>query len=141
VIDLLRREERQMSEENVDIVREIYVQFNRGNVDAVLARLDEGVVWIEPGNGFAPAGTFAGPEAVRKRVFSQVPESFDEFQAEPDDFKDEGDHVIVTGRFRGKAKSGAGLDASFEHEFELKAAKVTRFENRPDPVAWATAWA
>ena len=69
-----------------------------------------------------------------------MPENFDEFSAEPEDFRDEGDSVVVTGRFKGKAKSGAELDASFEHGFEFRDGKVTRFENKPDAEAWASAW-
>ena len=96
--------------------------------------------WIEPGGGTAPSGTFNGPEAVGSEVFSAIPENFDEFSAEPDDFKDEGDQVVVTGRFKGKAKSGAELDAAFEHDYELTDGKVTRMENKPDPDGWAAAW-
>jgi hypothetical protein len=41
-----------------------------------------------------------------------VPQYFDEFRAEPENFDDQGNRVVVTGRFKGKAKSGAELDAS-----------------------------
>jgi uncharacterized protein len=130
-----------MSDENVEIVRGAYTDFNRGNIPGVLARLADDVAWTEPGDGFAPSGTFTGPDAIGREVLAQVPESFDAFAAEPDDFRDEGDIVVVTGRFKGKAKTGAELDSSFEHEFELRDGKVIRFENRPDPDAWAAAWA
>jgi uncharacterized protein len=129
-----------MSEENVELLRGSYADFNSGNVPGVLARLDDNVEWVEPGGGSAPAGTFNGPDAVANEVFSAVPEKFDEFSAEPEDFKDEGDQVIVTGRFKGKAKSGAELDATFEHDYELKDGKVTRFENKPGMEAWTAAW-
>ena len=129
-----------MSEENVEIVRGAYADFNAGNTAGVLGRLDDNVEWIEPGGGTAPSGTFNGPEAVGSEVFSAIPENFDEFSAEPDEFKDEGDQVVVTGRFKGKAKSGAELDAAFEHDYELTDGKVTRMENKPDPDPWAAAW-
>ena len=129
-----------MSEENVEIVRGAYADFNAGNISGVLGRLDDNVEWIEPGGGTAPSGTFNGPEAVGSEVFSAIPENFDESSAEPDDFKDEGDQVVVTGRFKGKAKSGAELDAAFEHDYELTDGKVTRMENKPDPDGWAAAW-
>ena len=32
--------------------------------------------------------------------------------------------MIVTGRFKGKAKSGAELDAAFEHDYELTDGKL-----------------
>jgi ketosteroid isomerase-like protein len=141
VIDLPHeREENEMSEENVEIVRGAYADFNSGNVPGVLGRLADNVEWIEPGGGSSPSGTFNGPDAVGSEVFAAVPEKFDEFSAEPADFTDDGDRVTVTGRFNGKAKSGAELDAAFEHTYELEDGKVTRFENKPDMEAWAAAW-
>jgi len=51
-----------------------------------------------------------------------------------------GDKVVATGRFRGKAKSGATLDAAFEHVFEMRNGKVVRFQNDVDRASWAQAW-
>ena len=129
-----------MSEENVEVVRAGYDDFNSGNIDGVLARYDADIEWVEPGGGNAPSGTFHGRDSVGDDIFGNVPENFDEFSAEPEDFRDEGDTVVVTGRFKGKAKSGADLDASFEHVYELRDGKVVRFENKVEPDAWASAW-
>jgi ketosteroid isomerase-like protein len=129
-----------MSEENVEIVRGGYEDFNSGNIDGVLGRLDENVEWIEPGGGNAPAGTFNSPDAVGSDVFRPVQENFDAFAATPEDFQDEDDRVIVTGRFTGKNKSGVELDATFEHVYELRNGKIVRLENKPDQEAWAAGW-
>jgi ketosteroid isomerase-like protein len=129
-----------MSQENVEIVRGAYEEFNSGNIPGVLERLDPEVEWTEPGGGKAPSGTFRGPESVGQDVFSAVPENFDEFSAEPAEFRDEDDKVIVTGRFKGTAKSGAELDAAFEHVFELADGKIVRFNNDVEEEAWAQAW-
>jgi uncharacterized protein len=129
-----------MSEENVEVVRAGYDDFNSGNIDGVLARYDADIEWVEPGGGNAPSGSFRGADSVGQDVFAKVPDNFDEFSADPEDFRDEGDTVVVTGRFKGKAKSGADLDASFEHVYELRDGKVVRFENKVEPDAWASAW-
>ena len=129
-----------MSEENVEVARGGYEDFNSGNIPGALARYDENIEWVEPGGGNAPSGTFHGRDSVGEEIFGKVPENFDEFSAEPEDFSDEGDTVIVTGRFKGKAKSGAVLDAPFEHVLEIHDGKVTRFENKPDADAWASGW-
>lgn len=129
-----------MSEENVEIVRAAYEDFNSGNVEGVIARLDPGVEWTEPGGGSSPSGTFTGPESVGQDVFAAIPGNFDEFSAEPAEFKDEGDSVIVTGRFKGKAKSGAELDTGFTHTYELRDGKVTKLKNEVEGDNWATAW-
>ena len=87
-----------------------------------------------------PSGTFNSPQSVGDDVFSAIAQYFDEFTADPENFDDQGDRVVVTGRFRGKAKSGAELDAAFEHVFEMRDGKVARFENKPDQEAWTAAW-
>ncbi len=129
-----------MSEQDVETVRGGYEDFNSGNPGGVLERLDPDVEWVEPGGGNAPSGTFRGPQSVGDDVFSAVPQYFDEFRAEPENFDDQGDQIVVTGRFTGKAKSGAELDAAFEHVFEMKDGKIARCENKPDQEAWTAAW-
>ena len=130
-----------MSQQNVQIVRSGYEAFNREDIPAVLALYDEGIEWTEGGGGRAPAGTFRGPQAVAKEVFGMVPANFSEFRADPEQFIDAGEQVVVIGRFRGKAKSGATLDAPFVHVQRMRNGKVTRFENYVDSTAWAEAWA
>lgn len=129
-----------MSQQDIETIRGAYDAFNSGDIEGVLGIMDANVAWTEPGGGSAPQGTFTGPQSVAQDVFATVPENFDEFAARAEEFKDQGDTVVVSGRFRGKAKSGAVLDASFEHVYEMKGGKVARFENRVDPGAWAAAW-
>jgi ketosteroid isomerase-like protein len=129
-----------MSEQDVETVRGGYESFNSGNPQGVIERLDEEVVWIEPGGGNAPSGTFNGPDSVGSDVFPAVAQYFDEFQAVPENFDDQGDRVVVTGRFKGRAKSGAELDAAFEHTYDMKEGKIARLENKVDQEAWTAAW-
>jgi ketosteroid isomerase-like protein len=128
-----------MSEENVELVRGAYDDFNSGNPQGVLARCDASVEWTEPGGGNSPSGTFTGPESVGNDVFSKIPENFDEFSAQPEDFKDDGDGVVVTGTFKGKSKSGVELDAPFTHTYEIKDGKVTKLNNEVGG-NWVEAW-
>jgi uncharacterized protein len=129
-----------MSEQDVETVRGAYTEFNSGNPQGVLDVLVEDVEWIEPGGGNAPSGTFNSPQSVGDDVFSAIPQYFDEFTAEPENFDDQGDRVVVTGRFKGKAKSGADLDAAFEHTFDMRDGKIARFDNKPEQEAWTAAW-
>lgn len=129
-----------MSDQDLETIRGAYQAFNSGNPDGVIAILDEQIEWTEPGGGNAPDGTFTSPQSVGEDVLAAVPRSFDEFAAEAMELTDEGDRVIVTGRFKGKAKSGAELDTTFEHVYDMKDGKVARFENKVDHDAWAAAW-
>ena len=129
-----------MSEQDVETVRGGYEAFNSGNPDGVLERLAAEVEWVEPGGGNAPSGTFTSPQSVGEEVFPVVGEYFEEFTAEPENFDDQGDTIVVTGRFKGKAKSGAELDATFEHVYQMEDGKIKRLENNVDQDAWVAAW-
>ena len=129
-----------MSQENVELVRGGYDDFNSGNIAGVLARLDPEVEWIEPGGGNSPAGTFRGPDSVANDVFAKVPENFDEFTCTPEEAGDEGDTVVVSARFEGKNKSGAEFDTVAEQVWEVRDGKIVRLENKVDQEAWAKGW-
>ena len=129
-----------MSQENVDLVRGAYDDFNSGNIEGVTARLDADAQWVEPGGGNAPSGTFTGPDSVANEVFANVPENFDEFTCSVEGARDEGDTVVVTAHFKGRNKSGAELDTQAEHVWEVRNGKITRFENKVDREAWAKGW-
>lgn len=129
-----------MSEENVEVVRGAYENFNSGNVAAVLESLHEDVEWTEPGGGSAPAGTFNGAESVGDDVFAPVGENFEEFSVAAEEFEDQGERVVVTGRFVGKSKAGVELDVPFTHTYVMLDNKVVSFNNETDEEAWGAAW-
>ncbi len=65
-----------MSEENVNIVRQGYDAFNRGDVDTVMGIMDPNIEWQEPDvEGLPDRGTHHGSEAVASNVFASVVES------------------------------------------------------------------
>ncbi|MGI9180909.1 MAG: nuclear transport factor 2 family protein [Longimicrobiaceae bacterium] len=129
-----------MSQQDVQTMREAYEAFNRQDIPAVLDRFDPQIEWIEPGGGRAPAGTYRGPQSVANDVFTTIPQNFDELRAEPEQFIDAGEYVAVVGRFRGKAKSGAALDAPFVHVWRMRNGKAARFHNYVAADPWASAW-
>lgn len=130
-----------MSQENVDLVRGGYDDFNTGNIEGVTARFDPDIEWIEPGGGNAPSGTYNGPDSVANDVFGTVGENFDEFACTVEEASDQGETVVITARFKGKNKSGAELDTQAEHVWEVRDGKLTRFENKVgDQEAWAKGW-
>ena len=129
-----------MSQQDVEIVRRGYDAFNRKDISAVLDLYDPQIEWIEAGGGRSPAGIFHGPQSVANDVFATVPQNFDDFRAEPEQFIDAGEHIVVVGRFRGKATSGATLDAPFVHVNRMRNGKVVAFQNFVEATSWARAW-
>ncbi len=130
-----------MSDQDVETLKSAYEAFARGDIPAVLGILDSEVEWVEPGGGKSASGTFKGPDSVGSEVFPPIQENFDEFACTPENFDDQGDTIVVTGRFTGKNKSGAELDTSFEHVWQVRDGKAVHFENKVDQDAWAAAWA
>ena len=129
-----------MSAQDVETVRNSYEAFNRGDIPAVLATYQPDIEWVEPGGGNAPSGTFNGTSEVEQDVFSKVPENFGEsFSVQADEFKDEGDKVVVSGRLKGQHTSGADLDAPFEHVADMKDGKIARFD-QADVKVWTKGW-
>jgi len=129
-----------MSQQDVETVRSAYDAFNRKDIPAVLAVYDPQIEWIEAGGGRSPAGTFRGPQSIANDVFATVPQNFEDFRVEPEQFIDAGEHVVVVGRFRGKAPSGTTLDAPFVHVNRMRNGKVVAFQNFVEATSWTTAW-
>lgn len=101
-----------MSAGNVAVVRSVYENFAKGDVEAVLAVLAPEVEWVESAHDYLPfAGTHVGRDQVVQRVFGNVFRYWDEFAVVPERFHDAGDVVVVEGRAVGKTKAGGVLDA------------------------------
>ena len=130
-----------MSQQDVQTVRGGYDAFNRKDIPAVLDLYDDQIEWIEAGGGRAPAGTFRGAQSIANEVFATVPQNFNDFRAEPEQFIYASEHVVAVGRFRGRAKNGASLDAPFVHVYRMRNGKVAGFQNYVDATRWASAWA
>ena len=130
-----------MSEENVNIVRRGYEAFNRGDVDTVMGIMDPNIEWQEPDvEGLPDRGTHHGSEAVASNVFASVVESWDGFQASPEEFLDAGDRVVVLGRFQGTGKAtGQTLEAPYAHVWTLREGKAVHFRNYMDTASFLRA--
>jgi uncharacterized protein len=128
------KEEIGMSEENVNIMRQGYDAFNRGDIDTVMRLMDPNIEWREPDvEGLPDRGTHHGSEAVANEVFGAVAEHWDEFQAVPEEFLDAGERVIVLGYFRVRGKAtGRTVDAPYAHVWTLREGKVVQHRNYVD---------
>jgi ketosteroid isomerase-like protein len=112
-----------MSEENVEIVRLVYEGWARGD--------------FSEGEAFHPEVEFEmvdWPEPVRSRGVEEMQRmwrttlsAWDDFRAQPDDFVDYGDNVLVLNSIRARGKgSGAEVSAQTATVWTLKAGKVVR---------------
>src|ERR671932_1611712 len=121
-------------------MRSAYDAFNGGEIPGALAAFDQQIEWNEPGGGRAPRGTFRGPQSVANDVFSTVPQNFEQFEAQAEQFIDAADRLVVTGHFRGRTKAGQQVDVPFAHVWTMRDGKAASFQNYVDAPSWTKAW-
>jgi uncharacterized protein len=123
-----------MTPHNVELVREIYAAFGRGDGPAVLACMDPGIVWNEAENfPYSDRNPYLGTAAVAEGVFFRLATEWDNFQAIPAQYLDAGETVVVTGRYRATYKAtNSLLDAQFAHIWHLRDGKVVSFQQYTD---------
>lgn len=126
-----------MSQDDVKTIEGTYDSFGRGDIPGVLSAFTSDIEWVEAdGTGLPFAGTHRGPEAVATKVFSTVPENWDDFTVTPERFIDGGDAVVVISRFKGKGKAGTPLDVQSAQVFEMRGGKIARMQHFTDSAAW-----
>jgi ketosteroid isomerase-like protein len=119
---------------NVGIVQEMYAAFGRGDLGAVLARLDDDVVWTNPGPEHIPYfGTKRGPDEVAA-MFTWLATSCEITRFEPQSFLASRDQVVALLAFEGVARStGKAFGGRVAHLFEFDAdGRVVAFHDFQD---------
>jgi len=126
----------------VEIVKRSYLAFSEGDLDRVLADLHPDIEW-QQAQGLPHGGVYHGVDEVRKNIFEPLDaEWWAEFAAEPSEFLDAGDDVVVLGRYLGVAKgTGKLLDVPFVHVWTMKSDKAVLFRQFLDTRGWVEALA
>jgi ketosteroid isomerase-like protein len=111
-----------IGEENVEIVREGYVRFNRGDIGWMIDHMWPGVVWTDstkvPGSK-----TYRGVEEVRPYLesFGRV---WEEAYFQPQEIRSSGDKVLARVNFDARGRhSGADVKAKLWHLYRMREAR------------------
>jgi ketosteroid isomerase-like protein len=122
---------------DVDATRSSYEAFARGDMDAVVADMHPEIEWHQA-QGLPHGGFYRGLDEVRRAVFDPLDEEWwDEFSADPEEYLDAGQEVVVLGRYRGRAKrTGKLLDVPFVHIWSFRDGKAIRFRQFLDTAGW-----
>jgi len=121
------------SEHNLEVVRNVYAAFGRGDLEGILATLDPQVSWRTPGAPDLPTGGLRqGIPAVRE-FFGLLLATFDMAEFQPRQFVASGDVVVVLGTSREAPKaSGRFVDFRWAHVFTFQNGKIVSFEEPAD---------
>jgi len=122
-------------EDNRPIVNGMYQSFSTGDVPAVLAAMDDNIVWNEAeSNSLADGNPYKGPDAVLKGVFTRLGENWENFRlADIKLHEMADDKVLATLRYHGKyIKTGNSIDAQAAHLWTLRNGKVIGFQQYVD---------
>ena len=125
------------AQQNIQIVKDAYAAFGRGDIQGLVALFAEDIEWISPGEGLPLAGTHRGLARV-EGFFQRVSEMLEISFLEPREFVAQGDRVLVVGFSRGRVKA---TNRAFENNwviaFTVRNGKVTNVREYIDTLALA----
>ena len=113
-----------MSAENVQVVRDVYAAFARNDIAAVVAALDEDIEWTTS-MLLRSGATYRGHEGVES-LLRALGEVWHEMRAEPEEFIDGGDTIVVVVSEHAAASSGS-TDTVAVHLWRMRAGKAVAF--------------
>ena len=123
---------------NTQVVKDAYAAFQRGDINAILAAVDNDVEWegVKGAEGVAPhAGVRRGRAAVEE-FFSIVGSSMEFHAFEPREFVAQGDMVVAIGSYKATVKATRRTTGSdWAMAFTIRNGKIVRFREFTDSAA------
>lgn len=129
--------------QNTKVVQDAYAAFGRGDVQGILDRLDDGIVWkgvYGAGKHVPTSGERRGKAQVGE-FFKQVAENVNFSRFEPKEFIATGDKVVALGHYTAKTPIGRTFDSDFAMVFTVRNGKVVEFQEFMDSAAVNAAFA
>jgi ketosteroid isomerase-like protein len=121
-----------MSEENVEVVRQMYDAFYSGEFEGALGHFDQDVV-VDASKGRPDIGIGHGREQVRRFVTTWLG-TWDEFREEIEEMRDLGSRVLVLSVQHGRGRgSGVEVEAHLAFLYDVQGGKITRMAVYREP--------
>ena len=116
---------------NVQLAKDIYAAFGRGDIPTVLAAFHPEVEWRQAeGNPYQLDGSaWIGPQAVLEKLFMRIGAEWDGFTITIRNIHDAGEYVVIEGRYTGTYKpTGRKLDSQLCHVLRFQDGKLRSFQ-------------
>jgi ketosteroid isomerase-like protein len=126
---------------NIEILKDTYAAFGRGDVAAILRDVDPNIEWDVAGPKEIPwAGSSRGHDGVTK-FFATIDAEAEVQSFEPQNFIADGDKVVVLGSEKIRSKrTGRTYEANWAHVFTVVGGKIVKFREYTDTSAIASAF-
>jgi uncharacterized protein len=120
-----------VSQENVEIVKRLIDAFNKRGVDAFAEITTPDFEWTTSMTA-VEGEIFRGREGI-DTYFGRMKDSWDEFLAFVDEYRDLGDRVLQLGRIEGQGRSsGVRVSAPLDVLYDLRDGKISRMRSYLD---------
>ena len=120
-----------MSQENVETVKRLIDAFNKRDVDAFAEITTPDFEWTTS-MAAVEGEIFWGREGI-DTYFGRMKESWDEFLALADEYRDLGDRVLWLGRLEARGRSsGVPVSAPLDILYDLRDGKISRMHSYLD---------
>ena len=120
-----------MSEADVELLRRGYQAFNRRDMAGLMAFLHPEAVWIPSPSAWGAGRAYHGHDGVAS-LLEDLAREWEEFEVEPDEFRQVGDLVLVLGTVRARAKGGKEIRAATAWIWELREGRALRLQAYTD---------
>lgn len=128
--------------DNIQLVKDAYAAFGRGDVAAILEKMSDDIVWMGVYGAAArvpTSGTRHGKAAVGQ-FFQQVAEHMQFSQFEPRDFIATDDKVVALGHYKGMTSKQKPFESDFAMIFTINSGRVVKFQEFTDSAALNAAY-
>jgi ketosteroid isomerase-like protein len=122
---------------NTKVVQDAYAAFGRGDVQGILDRLDDGIVWkgVYGAGPHVPTSGERRGKAQVEEFFKQVAQNVNFSRFQPNEFVATGDKVVALGHYTATTPLGKTFDSDFAMVFTVRNGKVTEFQEFTDSAA------
>ncbi len=128
------------TQESLQVVKEGYAAFGRGDIASLLALMADDVEWAIPGTDLPTSGNYRGVDGVAK-FFQTLVADVEILDFQPREFVADGERVVVVGWERVKIKSTNRVaDLDWVMAFTVRNGKVVNFREYTDTKAIAEAY-
>ncbi|HEY7499141.1 MAG TPA: nuclear transport factor 2 family protein [Vicinamibacterales bacterium] len=129
--------------QNTKVVQDAYAAFLKQDLHALLALMDEQIVWkpvTGAGRHVPTAGERRGVGAVAE-FFKIVAQVYQFSRFEPQQFIAQGDTVVTLGHYTATTSTGGSMDSDFVMIFTIRGGKIVQFQEFLDSAALNAAFA